>query len=85
VPVVLIPITVVAAIVFMVKPRWFSRYGIVLAVVSIIAMSSVFLTMQAGAALRGALHLRGQAASLVSEHSQPPTSSPSSTWPSPQL
>ena len=66
---VLIPTTVVVAVVFMVKPRWFSRYGIALAVVSIIAMSSIFLTMQAGAALRAALHLQGQAAKLISEHS----------------
>jgi uncharacterized membrane protein len=69
VPVVLIPTTIVAAIVFMIKPEWFSRYGIALAVVSIVAMSSVFLTMQAGAALRAALHLQGQAAKLISEHS----------------
>ncbi len=69
VPVVLIPTTVVTAVVFMVKPQWFSRYGIALAVVSIIAMSSIFLTMQAGAALRAALHLQGQAAQLISEHS----------------
>jgi uncharacterized membrane protein len=69
VPVVLIPITVVTAIVFMVKPQWFSRYGIALAVVSIVAMSSIFLTMQAGAALRAALHLQGPAAKLISEHS----------------
>jgi hypothetical protein len=68
VPVVLIPTTVVAAVVFMCKPEWFSRYGIALAVVSIVAMSSIFLTMQAGAALRAALHLRGQAAKLISEH-----------------
>jgi len=68
VPVVLIPTTVVAAIVFMIKPEWFSRYGIALAVVSIVAMSSIFLTMQAGAALRGALHLQGQAANLISRH-----------------
>ncbi len=70
VPVVLIPATVVAAVVFMVKPRWFSRYGIALVVVSIIAMSSIFLTMQAGAALRAELNLQGQAAKLISEHSQ---------------
>ena len=69
VPVVLIPTTVVAAVVFMIKPQWFSRYGIVLAVVSIIAMSSIFLSMQAGAALRAELNLQGQAATLISEHS----------------
>jgi hypothetical protein len=70
VPVILIPSTIVAAIVFMIKPEWFSRYGIALAVVSIFAMSSVFLTMQAGAALRAALNLQGQAASLISQHAQ---------------
>jgi hypothetical protein len=31
-------------------------------------MSSIFLTMQAGAALRAALHLQGQAANLISQH-----------------
>jgi hypothetical protein len=70
VPVVLIPTTIVAAIVCMIKPQWLSRYGIALAAVSIFAMSSVFLTMQAGAALRGALHLQEPAASLISQHSQ---------------
>ncbi len=70
VPVVLIPTTVVAAVVFVLEREWFSRYGIALCVVSIVAMSSIFLTMQAGAALRGELHLRGQAAQLISEHSQ---------------
>ncbi|HTA97145.1 MAG TPA: DUF2231 domain-containing protein [Solirubrobacteraceae bacterium] len=69
VPVVLIPTTIVAAIVFVVKREWLSRYGIALAVVSIVAMSSILLTMQAGAALRGALNLQGQAAVLISEHS----------------
>jgi hypothetical protein len=69
VPVVLIPSTIVAAIVFTIKPEWFSRYGIALAVVSIVAMSSIFLTMQAGAALRAALNLQGEAAKLISEHS----------------
>jgi hypothetical protein len=70
VPVVLIPTTVVAAVAFMIKREWFSRYGISLAVVSIVAMSSIFLTMQAGAALRAALHLQGQAANLISQHAQ---------------
>jgi hypothetical protein len=70
VPVVLIPTTIVIAIVFMFRLEWLARYGIALAIVSIVAMSSIFLTMQAGAALRGALHLQGQAAKLISEHSQ---------------
>jgi uncharacterized membrane protein len=70
VPVVLIPSTVVAAIVFMVKRDWFSRYGIALALTSIAAMSSIFLTMQAGAALRAELNLQGQAANLISQHAQ---------------
>ncbi len=70
VPVILIPTTIVAAIVFVVKPQWLTRYGIALALVSIAAMSSIFLAMQAGAALRGALNLQGQAAKLISEHSQ---------------
>jgi hypothetical protein len=70
VPVVLIPTTVLVAIVFMFKPDWFRRYGIALALVSIGAMSSIFLTMQAGAALRAALHLRGEAAVLISQHAQ---------------
>ena len=69
VPVVLIPSTIVAAIVVAIKPSWLSRYGIALAVLSIVAMSSIFLTMQAGAALRGELNLQGQAAKLISEHS----------------
>jgi len=69
VPVILIPTTVLAAVIFMIKPAWLSRYGIALAAVSIVAMSSVFLAMQAGAALRGDLNLQGQAASLISQHS----------------
>jgi uncharacterized membrane protein len=69
VPVVLIPTTIVAAVVFVLKREWFARYGIALAVVSVVAMSSVFLTMQAGAALRGELNLHGEAAKLISEHS----------------
>jgi hypothetical protein len=70
VPVILIPTAVIAALVFMARPEWLGRYGIALSLVSIVAMSSVFLTMQAGAALRGELHLHGEAAKLISEHSQ---------------
>lgn len=69
VPVILIPTTVATAVVFMVRPEWFSRYGIALVVVSVAAMSSIFLTMQAGAALSAALHLQGEAAVLISQHS----------------
>ena len=69
-PVVLIPVTTIAAIVCMAKPEWLRRYGIALSVVSIVTMSSVFLTMQAGDALRSTLDLRGEAATLISEHSQ---------------
>jgi hypothetical protein len=54
----------------MARTEWFSRYGIALALVSIAAMSSILLTMQAGAALEGALHLHGRAAHLIAEHSQ---------------
>jgi hypothetical protein len=70
VPVILIPTTIVTAIVFMAKPAWLSRYGTALSLVSIAAMSSVFLTMQAGAALRGELNLQGRAATLISQHAQ---------------
>ncbi len=70
VPVMLVPITAIAAIVFMLRPRWLERYGIALSIVSVIAMSSIFLTMQAGGALESALHLHGEAAHLIDEHSE---------------
>ena len=60
VPVVLIPCTIVAAIIFVFKREWFARYGIALALVSIVAMSSIFVTMQAGAALRGSIEPAGR-------------------------
>jgi hypothetical protein len=56
--------------VFVCRRELLARFGIALAAVSIVAMSSIFLTMQAGAALRGELRLRGRAATLISEHSQ---------------
>ncbi|MGA2929563.1 MAG: DUF2231 domain-containing protein [Solirubrobacteraceae bacterium] len=69
VPVVLIPISVLGAIVCIARPAWLDRYGVVLSVTAIVAMSSIFLSMQAGAELRGALNLQGQAASLIQRHS----------------
>jgi hypothetical protein len=70
VPVVVIPMTLVSAVALMARPEWLCRYGIALSLASIVAMSSVFLTMQAGGALEDALHLHGEAARLISEHSQ---------------
>src|SRR5580658_10374874 len=69
VPVVLIPVSVLGALAVAVRPVWLERYGIALSVTSIVAMSSIFLAMQAGAALEGALNLQGEAASLIHRHS----------------
>ncbi len=69
VPVVLIPVSVLGALALAIRPAWFHRYGILLSVVAIVAMSSTFLAMQAGAALRDALHLQGPAANLIARHS----------------
>jgi Predicted membrane protein (DUF2231) len=59
VPVTLIPISVLGAIACVARPAWLDRYGILLSVTAIVALFSTFLAMQAGAALRGALNLRG--------------------------
>lgn len=69
VPVVLIPISVLAALGCAARPALLERYGVLICAVAIIAMSSIFLAMQAGGALNGALHLQGKAAQLISEHS----------------
>jgi hypothetical protein len=69
VPVILIPLSVVGALACVAKPAWWERYGILLSATAIVAMSSVFLAMQAGAALEGALGLNGAEASLIHRHS----------------
>ena len=69
VPVVLIAVSVLGAIACVARPAWLRRYGVPLSVTAIVAMSSTFLAMQAGAALRGALNLQGTAASLIQRHS----------------
>lgn len=70
VPVVLIPLSVIGALACVARPAWWQRYGILLSLTAIVAMSSIFLAMQAGAALEGALNLQGPAANLIHEHSR---------------
>ncbi len=69
VPVVLIPVSVLGGLACLIRPRWMARYGVLLCLCAIAGMSSIFLAMQAGGALRGELHLTGQAAVLINEHS----------------
>jgi hypothetical protein len=69
VPVVLIPVCILAALACAARPAILDRYGVVICAVTIVAMSSTFLAMQAGGALSGALHLHGHAAVLISQHS----------------
>lgn len=70
VPVILIPLSVVGALAIVARPKWVDTYGILLCLIAIVGMSSIFLAMQAGGALSGALHLTGNAAHLISEHSR---------------
>jgi hypothetical protein len=70
VPVILIPLSVLGALVTLARPKLLDTYGILLCLVAIVGMSSIFLAMQAGAALSNALHLTGHAAALISQHSQ---------------
>jgi hypothetical protein len=70
VPVVLIPLSVLGALACVARPAWWDRYGVLLCLCGIVAMSSIFLAMQAGAALEGALHLFGRSAQLIHEHSR---------------
>jgi hypothetical protein len=66
---VLIPLCILGALAVVLRPRLLDRYGILLCAVAIVAMASIFLSMEAGGALSGALHLQGQAAALISKHS----------------
>ncbi len=69
VPVVLIPLSVLGGLACVARPRWFDRYGVLLCLCSIVAMSSIFLAMQAGSALRGALTLNPTQSHLINRHS----------------
>lgn len=70
VPVVLIPVSVIGALVCVARPELLERHGIALCLCAIVAMSSTFLAMQAGSALLPALHLVGYRARLISQHEQ---------------
>jgi uncharacterized membrane protein len=69
VPVVLIPLSVLGALACLVRPQWFERYGVLLCLCAIVAMSSIFLAMQAGSALEGVLALNPTQSHLIHEHS----------------
>jgi hypothetical protein len=69
VPVVLIPLSVLGALACIARPHWFDRYGVLLCLCSIVAMSSIFLAMEAGAALESALALTPAQSSLIHQHS----------------
>jgi len=59
VPVILIPVATVWALVLVARPRWFLSSGVLLGIVTVIALAATFLTVGAGEALRNALHLNG--------------------------
>jgi hypothetical protein len=73
VPVILIPLSVLGGLALTARPRWFDQYGILVCLCSIIAMSSIFLAINAGGKLQSALHLQGRAAQLINEHSSAAT------------
>jgi uncharacterized membrane protein len=73
VPVVFIPVTVVTALIGVARPAFLRKHGVLICAIAIFAMSSTFLAMQAGGALRGDLNLQGEAGRLIAEHSSAAT------------
>jgi hypothetical protein len=59
VPVILIPVAAIWALVLVARPRWFLSSGVLLGIVTVIALAATFLTVGAGEALQSALHLNG--------------------------
>lgn len=70
VPVILIPVATIWALVLVARPRWFLSSGVLLGIVTVIALAATFLTVGAGEALRNALHLNGGfgPAALIARH-----------------
>ena len=59
VPVILIPVAMIWALVLVARPAWFMRSGVLLGILTVVALAGTFLTVGAGEALRNALHLNG--------------------------
>jgi hypothetical protein len=66
VPVILIPIVGIAALLLAARPAWFTRHGVWVTSLTVIALASVNLTMGAGEKLRDDLGLDD--ANLVARH-----------------
>lgn len=75
VPVILIPVATIWALVLAVRPSWFVRSGVPLAIVTVVALAGTFLTIGAGEALRSALHLNGGfgPSALIARHAHAAT------------
>ena len=52
VPVILIPVVTIWALVLVARPAWFMRSGVLLGVLTVVALAGTFLTVGAGEALR---------------------------------
>jgi len=59
VPVILIPVATIWALVLVARPAWFVRSGVLLGILTVVALAGTFLTVGAGKALQSALHLSG--------------------------
>jgi len=70
VPVILIPVVTIWALALVIRPAWFMRSGVLLGIVTVVALAGTFLTVGAGEALQSALHLSGGfgPAALVARH-----------------
>ena len=70
IPVILIPVATIWALVLVARPAWFMRSGVLLGILTVVALAGTFLTVGAGEALRSALHLGGGfgPAALIARH-----------------
>jgi hypothetical protein len=59
VPVIFIPLTGLAAVIALVRPQLLERYGIALALTTIVTLAGTILTVDAGSALRARLRIGG--------------------------
>jgi uncharacterized membrane protein len=59
VPVIFIPLTGLAAVVAVVRPQLLERYGVALALTTIVTLAGTILTADAGSALRARLRIGG--------------------------